>query len=215
MTVWVLWQNGEKIPLFLVTILKSAFTGHAAIGGFIGSTALLTIAKGISSACYSGDVAIGYASIINSQVRSNNLKKQAGLAIFGIFLDTFIVCTCTILLILATDVWQEPIDGSILVQTALDRYFPYMHIFMPLFLFSLGYTTILAYMFAGLKCARFIMPRYGAYFYYTYAVAAFFFFAFFESKYALTVMNIAGGLLMLVNLPALFRLRKEIDFTND
>lgn len=212
MTLFVLFKNYAVIPSMFLTVIKSAFTGHAAVGGFAGSTFALTVAKGISSACYSGDIGIGYASMMHSEAKTDNPQRQASLCIFGIFLDTFVVCTCTILLILSTGVWQMNLDGSVIVQYALSKYFPYMQYFMPFFIFILGYTTIIAYMCAGVKCARFISYRHGEYLYYIYGILSFVAFSFFDSTYALIVMNISGGLLMILNLSGIFKLRHEIDF---
>lgn len=212
MTIWVLMHHVAEIPEMLSNIFFSAFSGHAAAGGFLGSSIVLAIAKGFSAASYSGDVGIGYASIITSESRAKEPSKQASLAIFGIFLDTFVVCTCSVLLIIATGTWMSSTDGSMMVQDALSQYFPYMNIFMPVFLFVLGYTTILPYMVAGMKCARFISPKNGARFYTAYGICAFILFSFVDATYALTIMNLAGGLLMLVNLPAIIKLRHEIKF---
>ena len=212
MTFYVLVVNYEQIPSLFATIFQSAFTGHAAVGGFAGSTFFLTVAKGIAAASYSGDIGIGYASIIHSEARTTDPKHQASLSIFGIFLDAFIICTCTILLLLVTGAWQDSVDGSVLVQNALAQYFPFMEFFMPVFLFILGYSTIIAYMCAGIKCAQFLSPKYGERLYYIYGIGVFLLFSFFHSYYALIIMSISGGLLMLINLSGIFRLRKEIDY---
>jgi len=213
MTGYVLYQNAGQIPELFNLILSSAFTGHAAVGGFAGSTFLLTLSKGVSSACYSGDVGIGYASIIHSQANTPTPQRQASLAIFGIFIDTFLVCTCVILLVLITGVWQQDLKGSMLVQSALSQYFPYMNIFMPIFLFILGFSTILAYLYAGLRSAQFLNPTRGGPFYIVFSLIMFVTFSFVPAEYALIIMNISGGLLMCINLPALFALRKEIKFS--
>ena len=211
MTFWILSQNLSALPHVFKVIFTSAFTGHAAVGGFLGSSFLLVLAKGFSAAAYSGDVGIGYASVIQAEARTKSPASQAALSVFGIALDTFIV-TCTVLLVVVTEVWTEPLGGELLVQTALSQYFPYMEHFMPVFLFILGYTTILPYFYAGMKAARFIAPRYGTLVYPAYALASFIVFSFYENKYALTTMNIAGGLLMLINIPALYKLRHEVKF---
>lgn len=210
MTLWVIGTEIHQLPHLLKVIFHSAFHGHAAVGGFAGSTVLLTLSKGIASGAYSGDIGIGYASIIHSETKFKDPSKQASLTILGIFLDTFIVCTCTILLLTVTGVWQTDMDSSLLVQTALSQYFPYMNYFMPLCLFVLGYSTITAYFVAGMKCANFLMPNHGVKAYVIYGVFAFIFFSFFESKYAFMIMNIAGGLLMIINLAGILKLRKEI-----
>jgi AGCS family alanine or glycine:cation symporter len=212
MTIYVLAANIEQIPSLIKIVLKSAFEGHAPIGGFAGSTALIALSKGFSSAAYSGDVGIGYASIVNSETRFMDPKHQAIFAILAIFLDTYVVCTCTILLVLMTGVWAQPIDSTIMVQEALGQYFPYMNYFMPAFLFILAFSTIATYMIAGMKCASFLSPKFGTKVYIVYGIIAFLFFSFYEAKYAFLIMNISGGFLMLINIAGILKLRNEIDY---
>ena len=96
--------------------------------------------------------------------------------------------------------------------TALSRYFPYMHFFMPFFLFLVGYATINDYFCVGLKCAEILMPRYGRKAYYAYAIIVLVAFSFFDTTVAQSVMAIAGGLLLLVNSFGIFMMRKMISF---
>lgn len=212
MGAWVLYSNFETLPGILSTIVHSAFTGHAAAGAFAGSGIMLAISQGIRRGCYSGDVGVGYASVIHSESRECHPEKQAALAIFDIFIDTFMVCTTSILIVLVTGVWQEQMDASLLIQTALGLHFPFMEIFMPTFLFLLGYTTITAYFCAGIKCAEFLAPRYGKMLYYFYAALALALFSYIDNYNALIVMSITGGLLLLFNLSGIYRLRNEISF---
>lgn len=135
MGLWVLFNNLTVLPHVLQTIFISAFTGHAAVGGFAGAGLMATISHGIRRGCYTGDIGVGYASVIHSETNVQVPEKQACLAVFDIFLDTFIVCTTSLFLILATGIWQEPMEAGMLVQMALGQYFPYMHYFMPLFPF--------------------------------------------------------------------------------
>lgn len=210
MTLWVIFQEIQVIPSILKTIFTSAFTGHAAAGGFAGSTFLLTLSKGLSAGAYSGDIGIGYASIIHSETRFKDPAKQASLTILGIFLDTFIVCTCTILLVVVTGVWKLNMDSSLLIQEALSHYFPYMDYFMPACLFILGYSTITSYFVAGVKCAEFMLPKYGKNLYMFYGFCAFIIFSFVETRYAFAIMSTAGGMLMVINLAGIMKLRKDI-----
>ncbi len=212
MSAWVLFQNLPVLPEIFKNVFGAAFTGHAAMGGFIGSTILMTISQGVRRGCYTGDLGIGYASVIHSETSEKIPEKQASLTIFENFFDTFIICTSSVLLILVTDVWHEPIPTGMLVQTALGRYFSYMHLFMPLFLFILGYATINAYFCVGLKCAEYLGPRYGRRLYFIYAAVALFLFAFVDSTQAQNIMMIAGGLLLAFNCYGIFKLRKELSY---
>ncbi len=212
MGLWVLFNNLLNLPSILSTVFSSAFTGHAAFGGFLGSTFHTAISQGVRRGCYTGDLGIGYASVIHSETSAIAPEKQASLVIFEVFLDTFIICTSSVLIILATDIWHEPLETNLLVQTALSNYFPYMHYFMPFFLFLLGYSTINAYFCVGLKSAEFAAPRIGKPLYYVYALVCLILFSFLDSAVAQSVMQIAGGLLLIINCYGIYQLRKEISY---
>lgn len=212
MGVWVLIHHLGALPAVFHEVVTSAFSGHAAVGGFVGSTLVATMSHGVRRGCYTGDIGIGYASVIHSETSVKIPEKQASLVIFEIFMDTFLICTTSVMLVLVTGVWQESIDGMTLVQEALSKHFPYMHLFMPFFLFLVGYATINAYFCVGIKCAEFLLPRTGKTLYYLYAVVVLIAFSFVDSILAQSVMAIAGGLLLLINSAGIFRLRNEISF---
>ncbi|MFT4553307.1 MAG: AGCS family alanine or glycine:cation symporter [Chlamydiales bacterium] len=214
MSLWVVLNNLAEIPAMLNVVFTSAFSGHAAVGGFAGASVMLAMSQGVARGCYSGDIGVGYASIIHSETRLTDPGAQAGLAIFGIFLDTFVVCTFSLFLILVTGVWQESIDSSLLVQAALESFFPHMDLFMPFFLFLLGYSSMIAFFCVGLKCAKFLSPKKGTRYYYIYAISALIFFSFFDKTCALTVMSLSGVLLLFINVVGIFRLRKDIKFND-
>jgi AGCS family alanine or glycine:cation symporter len=215
MGLWVVFQEISILPIVLKSVFVSAFTGHAAFGGFTGSSVLLAIQHGISRAAYSADLGIGYDSIIQSESNTVYPERQARLSVLGVCVDN-LVCTMSIFIVLLSGIWKstDPIQASLLVQIALSKYFPFMHIFMPAFLLIVGYTTMIAYCCVGIKCARFLSPKYGAKVYLGYGVISLIFFSFFDQTQALLVMSIAGALLLITNLLGIFLLRKEIVFTN-
>lgn len=212
MGLWVLLNNLTTIPEVFKLIMTTAFTGHAAVGGFLGATIMAAMSYGIRRGCYTGDIGIGYASVIHSESSVQIPEQQASLAIFDIFLDTFVVCTTSLLLILTTGMWQEPIEAGLLVQLSLGEYFPYMNYFMPIFLFMLGYNTINAYFCVGLKCAGYLSPRFGKIVYYCYAISALLLFSFLGTTQAQAVMAVAGVSLLIINSIGIFKLRNEISF---
>lgn len=205
-----LFSHWKLIPQAFFSIFSSAFTSQAASGAFIGSSISLSMSQGFSRGCYAADVGVGYAAVIQSEAKSSQPNKQASLAMFGIFLDTFIICTLSVLLILVTDFWKEPIHEVLILQTTIKPYFPYAHIVMPVFLFLLGYSALIVSLYVGLKNAVYLSPKYGTVFYYLYAVGAFLFFSFREANQAIAFITTCGGALLLINLWAIFKLRKEI-----
>jgi len=215
MGFWVLWERAADLPAVLTLILDGAFTPQAAIGGFAGSSVALTISMGLSRGAYSGDIGVGYTSIVHSESRTTHFGRQASLAIVGIFLDTFVVCTMSIILVLTTGHWKADIDATMMVQEALGLTFPYMNFFMPFFLFLLGYTTILTYFVVGVKCAKFISPKWGPILYYIYACITLPLFAFVNPTQAFVVMSLSGALLLLLNVTGMLLLRKQVKFNLD
>lgn len=213
MSLWVLGTHITEIPELLSLVFHGAFNGHAPLGGFVGSTFLIAARYGISRAVYSGDIGIGYDSIIQSESRAKKPEYQARLAIFSVFTDG-IVCTMSMLLVLVTGLWKLngiP-DATHCVSLALGTVFPAMPYFMGIFMFIAGYTTIIAYFAIGLKSARFLSPKWGETIYYIYALFAFPFFAYFDQTKVFLIMSVSGGLLMIFNLAGIVKLRKEIKF---
>jgi AGCS family alanine or glycine:cation symporter len=215
MGFWVLANNIAILPEMFAHVVSSALSGHAAVGAFAGSTLMIAMSQGVRRGCYTGDIGIGYASVIHSETNVIVPEKQASLVIFEVFMDTFMICTTSVMLVLVTGVWQQQLDTTSVVQEALGQYFPYMNFFMPFFLFLVGYATINAYFCVGLKSAEFLMPRWGRTCYYVYAVFALVTFSFFDPRVAQSVMAIAGGLLLVVNSLGLFLMRREISFKLD
>ena len=212
MASWILIHNFDLIPQMFSNVITSAFSGHAAIGGFAGGSMIYALSHGVRRGCYSGDIGIGFGAVIHSETSITIPEKQAMLVIFEIFIDTFFVCTTSVAIVLVTGVWHESIDGMMLVQEALARYFPYMHFFMPFFLFLVGFATINAYYSVGLKCADYIMPNMGRGLYQIYAAIVLIVFSFIDSLIAQSVMAVVGALLLIVNSIGIFMLRKEISF---
>jgi AGCS family alanine or glycine:cation symporter len=212
MCFWVLIQKYEEIPAALGSIFEGAFTRQAAQGGFAGSSVMLAMSMGLSRGAYSGDLGIGYNAIIYAESQSTQIRRISSLPIIGVFIDTFVICTLSILVVLVTGYWKSGIDVSLMVQEALGLYFPYTYYFMPFFLFLLGYTTILAYFVVGVKCAKFLSPKWGPPLYYLYASITFPLFALVEPTQAFLIMSLAGACLLILNLFGMFLLRKEIIF---
>lgn len=211
--LWVIYLNAGLLPELFVSIFKSAFAGHAALGGFAGSTLLIAAQQGAARAVYSGDIAIGFDSIIQSETKSLNPHYQARLAIVAALTDAFI-CTMTILIVYLTGLWLEPTayKTSEYAARALGMHIPYADYFILIVIFLAGFTTIQAYFAVGLKAAKFLSPRFGKPIYYVYAVCAFWFFSHFDQTEVILVMTLSAGLLMLINITSIIKLRKDLSF---
>ena len=214
MGLFVLYNNVSYIPTVFASIFTHAFTPHAAIGAFAGCTMLTTMALGVRRACYMGDIGVGYASTVHAETKEAIPAKQAIFGIVDIFLDSFVVCTMSVLLILITDKWHAGLHEFATIPAALSLYFPYVNIIWPFFIFLLGYTTLIGFFAAGRKAAITLSPKYGANLYTVFAICSLLLFSTIGSlAQCLSIMAIVGGLLLICNLYGLFFLRNEIIFS--
>lgn len=215
MTGYVIALHITQLPAVMASILKGAFTGHAAIGGFVGSSFMQTFSQGIARGCYASDIGIGYTSILHAESSETRPERQASLTFLGIFADILGMCTLSMILILVTGVWQQPLDQSMQVQQALSMYFPGMNWLMPVLIFFLGYSTVTAFFVFGLKCAHFLSPMYGQKLYYVYGFGALFIFSYCSTHHAMLLMSFSQLTLLLINITAFIRLHKHVKYQLD
>lgn len=211
MCCFILIHCSAELPGVLKMVFHSAFSGQAATGGFLGSSAMLAAQQGISRSVYSGDIGIGYDSIIQAETRAVLPQQQARLGIFSLLTDA-IICTLSILVVLVTGVWTTKMAPDQYVAKALAMHFNHADIFMAIFLFMAGFTTIVAYLSVGIKSANFLGGRKAKIAYLAYAIVAYVFFSFFEQEKALLVMSLSSGMLILFNITAILKLSKFIKF---
>ncbi len=213
MCLYIICSNYAILPSVFYEIIYGAFNGHAPLGGFVGSSMMMASYQGTSNAVYSGDIGIGYDSVVQSETMIVDPKKQARVAIYSLFSDTFI-CMMTTLIMTITDSWYKlnHLPSANVVSNVLTNYFPYADLFITILLFFAGFTTVVAFFTSGIKNANFLSPKYGKYIYITYAIFAFVIFSEYKADKIYPVMLFVGGFLVLINTCGILKLSKKIEF---
>ena len=103
----IIIANFAQIPSVFALIFKSAFTGHAAVGGFAGSTVALALRHGMARGAYSNEAGMGSAPIAHASAKTDHPVRQGMWGMFSVFFDTLLICTTTALVILTTGIWQN------------------------------------------------------------------------------------------------------------
>ncbi len=116
--LFIIITNIGKIPAVIALIFKSAFTGSAAVGGFVGSTVVLSMRQGFARGIFSNDGGVGLGAIVHGQSITTHPAKQGMWGIFEVFVDTVIVCTATGFIILFTGVYDTGLKGLSLTSEA-------------------------------------------------------------------------------------------------
>ncbi len=107
----VIASNYQNIIPSLGSIFTDAFTGSAAIGGFLGAGFAFTFNKGVNRGLFSNEAGQGSAPIAHSAAKAHEPVSEGMVAILEPFIDTIIICTITGLVLLSSGVWNEKIEN--------------------------------------------------------------------------------------------------------
>ncbi|NKB34128.1 MAG: amino acid carrier protein [Pseudomonadales bacterium] len=102
---------GNVIPSFL-SIFADAFTGSAAVGGFLGATFAFAFDRGVNRGLYSNEAGQGSAPIAHAAARTDEPADEGMVSILEPFIDTIVICTITGLVILSSGVWMEKFENE-------------------------------------------------------------------------------------------------------
>jgi AGCS family alanine or glycine:cation symporter len=101
----------REIPAAFLLIFKSAFTGTAATGGFIGSVFIITLRYGVARGLFSNEAGQGSAAIAHAAAKTEHPVREGLVASVGPMIDTLIICTLTALVIILTGAWTSGVEG--------------------------------------------------------------------------------------------------------
>lgn len=101
MALIALLLNIQNLPSTIATIFTSAFTGHAAAGGFTGAGIMFAIRAGFARGLFSNEAGQGSTAMAHAVAQTNDPARQGRFAMMGTFIDTMIICTLTGLVMLS------------------------------------------------------------------------------------------------------------------
>lgn len=211
--MFIVVVNYAKLGTIFREVFVSAFTFSSSAGGLIGSS-LVAASYGVARSVYSGDIGIGYDSILHSETKTTEPEKQAKMAIFSLLSDT-LICSMSVMVVLVTETWRSKgLISSQYVVEAFYMHFPrsFVDVYIAVLFFISGITTIIGYFIVGNKAAYFLSERWGCKIYLIYTVCAFVIFSFLSQEKVMLLMSISGGLLMIMNIIGMFPLFRKVKF---
>lgn len=111
----------QALPDAFVLIFKSAFTGTAATGGFVGSTFMLTLLWGVRRGLFSNEAGQGSAPIAHAAAKTKYPAREGLVASLEPLVDTLIICTLTALVIILTGTWYADADSNTMTVIGMQR----------------------------------------------------------------------------------------------
>ena len=152
----ILGMNLQGIPDTVSLIFNSAFTGQAAIGGFLGAGMKEAIRFGIARGLFSNESGLGSAPIVAAAAQTKNPIRQALVSSTGTFWDTVVVCAMTGLVVVNSGEWMKGLSGAALTKQAFGDFHIIGPIVLTLGLLTFVFSTILGWSYYGEKAAEYL-----------------------------------------------------------
>lgn len=154
----VLIVFADQIPTALGTIITQAFNPTAAAGGFLGSTVLMAIQRGVARGIFSNEAGLGTAGIAQAAGSTSDPVFSGLIGMMGTFIDTIVICTLTGLAIMVTGVWTSGDTGAVLTASAFEAAMPGVGKYLlAIALAIFAFTTILGWGYYAEKCWEFLL----------------------------------------------------------
>ena len=120
----VIVLNIREVPGALGEIFKGAFTPAGATGGFVGTTFMIMVTKGMARGLFSNEAGLGSSTIIHSSAIVKHPVEQGIWGATEVFVDTLIVASITGLAIVISGAWKTGLDGAALTMKAFEMALP-------------------------------------------------------------------------------------------
>lgn len=159
----ILAMNYTNIPAAFALIIKSAFSGQAALGGFAGASAMMAVQMGVARSIFSNEAGLGISSIAAAAAKTDAPARQAMITMTGALLSTVIVCSFTGLVLAVTqvvgsvDANGHAITGATLAIQAFGSSLIGGTYVVTIGLILFAASTIFAWAYYGEKCCEYVL----------------------------------------------------------
>jgi AGCS family alanine or glycine:cation symporter len=146
----------DTIPATIALIFKSAFTGQAAIGGFLGAGMKEAVRFGVARGLFSNESGLGSAPIVAAAAQTKHPARQALVSSSGTFWDTVVICAISGIVLVNSGVWTMGLDGALLTKTAFTAIPKVGPVVLTLGLLTFVFSTILGWSYYGERAAEYL-----------------------------------------------------------
>lgn len=150
MSLYVVVLHADRVPDVIVLVFESAFGWHEAASGALAFTLSQAMTTGFQRGMFSNEAGMG--SSPNAAAATSawppHPASQGLVQMFGVFIDTMIICTATAAIILISGMLDNPTEGMngiTLVQLALsDLVGSWASGFIAFIVFLFAFTSMVA-----------------------------------------------------------------------
>lgn len=145
----IIFKNISEIPQIFMLILQDAFTGQSAAGGTIGSVIIIGVRRGL----FSNEAGTGTETMAHGAAKTKEPIREGLVAMLGPFIDTIIVCSITAIIILASGVYNQDLNGVSMTVAAFNQELgTFGKVFLIIAVLTFALSTMFGYSYYGRKC---------------------------------------------------------------
>jgi AGCS family alanine or glycine:cation symporter len=152
----LLLLKADTLPDTISLIVQSAFSGHAAVGGFLGAGVREVMRYGVARGLFSNESGLGSAPIVAAAAQTKNPVRQALVSSTGTFWDTVVVCAITGIVLVNSGFWTAGFHGAALTKQAFGAIPTLGPVVLTVALLSFVFSTILGWSYYGEKAAEYL-----------------------------------------------------------
>ena len=154
--LYLLCAKASMIPHTFSIIFTTAFTGQAAIGGFVGAGIKEAIRFGVARGLFSNESGLGSAPIVAAAAQTTDPVRQALVSSTGTFWDTVVVCAITGLVVVNSGQWQNGLKATELTRAAFGEIPVIGPAVLTIGLLTFVFSTILGWGYYGEKAIEYL-----------------------------------------------------------
>ena len=161
-SIIIILMNFSHIIPAMKMIFVGAFNPTAVMGGAFGITIKQAVRFGVARGLFSNEAGMGSTPHAHAVAKVDHPCEQGAVAIITVFIDTFVVLTCTALVIimnvdLTNKALIDSIPGIALTQTAFKTAFgSFGGIFIAVCLFFFALSTIIGWYYFGVANVKYL-----------------------------------------------------------
>lgn len=161
-SIIIILMNFSHIIPAVKMIFVAAFNPTAVMGGAFGITIKQAVRFGVARGLFSNEAGMGSTPHAHAVAKVDHPCEQGAVAIITVFIDTFVVLTCTALVIimnvdLTDKALMDSVPGIALTQTAFKMSFGnFGGIFIAVCLFFFALSTIIGWYYFGVANVKYL-----------------------------------------------------------
>lgn len=154
----IILANITEVPGVLASIVKGAFGLDAMAGGAAGSM-IIAMQKGVARGLYSNEAGEGSAPVIHSAASVSHPAEQGMTGVIEVFLDTFVICTITGLVLGVTGVLDSGAPANVIATYAFASVWPPLQYLVAISLLLFSSTTLMSQWYFGFVGLNYLFGR--------------------------------------------------------